>query len=54
MEPAIRVIPTFGTYSGCYHGRMGYKPAHTKYSSQSDDKDELDGWDHPDHWMLGC
>ena len=27
MHPVIRVIPTFGTYRGCYHAWAGYKPA---------------------------
>jgi hypothetical protein len=54
MHPAIRAIPTFGTCSGCYHGWAGYKPARRKYSSQSGDKDDRDGWDDPDPGMLGA
>ncbi len=42
MHPVIRVIPTFGTYYGCYHGLAGYKPASAKYSSQLDGADDLD------------
>ena len=33
MHPAIQAIPTFGTYHGCYHRWMGYKPAETNYSA---------------------
>lgn len=53
MLPAIRAIPTFGTYPRCYHGSAGYKPADAKYSSQSGSKDDLGRWDHPDRWMVG-
>jgi hypothetical protein len=54
MEPIILVIPTFGTYLECYHARGGYKPAEAKYSAQSGDKDDLDGWDSPNHRLLEC
>jgi hypothetical protein len=53
MHPVIRAIPTFGIFSGCYHGSTGHKPVNPKYSSQSGGKDDLGSWDRPDHWMLG-
>lgn len=54
MEPVIRVIPTFGIYPESYRVQGGYKPAETKNSAQSGDKDDMDRWDSPDHRLFGC
>ena len=46
MLPAIRAIPTSGTYLRIYHGMAGYKPTDAKYSGQPDGADGLDSWNH--------
>jgi hypothetical protein len=54
MYPVIQAIPTFGTCLGVTTAGLGINPPAGKDSSQSDDKDDRDGWNHPGHQVLGC